>query len=54
LNAVVLKEFDTHAKLIDARERLGCEVLDSQEVCDGDEFMEDISEPFKQDTFDKE
>ena len=54
LNEVVAKEFDTRAKLIDARERLGIEQLDSQEVCDGDEFMEDISDPFKQDTFDKE
>ena len=54
LNEVVAKEFDTRAKRIDARERLGIEQLDSQEVCDGDEFMEDISDPFKQDTFDKE
>ena len=54
LNEVVAKEFDTRAKLIDARERLGIEQLDSQEVCDGDEFMEDISDPFKQDIFDIE
>ena len=54
LNEVVAKEFDTRAKRIDARERLGIEQLDSPEVCDGDEFMEDIFDPFKQDTFDKE
>jgi hypothetical protein len=46
LTEVVEKEIDTRAKLIDAREQLGCAVLDSQEVCNGDEFIED--------TFDKE